>query len=39
MSITGLPDDEVGGWPLKVGAALTDVLTGLHVSGILAALA
>lgn len=40
MSITGLPDGEEGGGPLKVGVALTDVLTGLHaVAGILAALA
>ncbi|HKX40312.1 MAG TPA: CaiB/BaiF CoA-transferase family protein [Burkholderiaceae bacterium] len=36
MSLTGAPDGE----PMKVGVALTDVLTGLHaVSGILAALA
>lgn len=36
MSLTGAPDAE----PMKVGVALTDVLTGLHaVSGILAALA
>jgi len=40
MSVTGLPDDETGGGPMKVGVALTDVLTGLHaVSAILAALA
>jgi crotonobetainyl-CoA:carnitine CoA-transferase CaiB-like acyl-CoA transferase len=36
MSVTGTPD----GGPVKVGVALTDVLTGLHaVAGILAALA
>ncbi|MEO8057816.1 MAG: CaiB/BaiF CoA-transferase family protein [Burkholderiales bacterium] len=40
MSLTGLPDGEPGGGPMKVGVALTDVLTGLHaVAGILAALA
>ena len=40
MSLTGLPDGEDGGGPMKVGVALTDILTGLHaVSGILAALA
>jgi len=40
MSLTGLPDDEAGGGPVKVGVALTDVLTGLHaVAGILAAVA
>jgi crotonobetainyl-CoA:carnitine CoA-transferase CaiB-like acyl-CoA transferase len=40
MSITGLPDGEEGGGPVKVGVALTDVMTGLHaVAGILAALA
>ena len=40
MSLTGLPDDESGGGPMKVGVALTDVLTGVHaVAGILAALA
>jgi len=43
MSLTGLPGGAgaaEGGGPVKVGVALTDVLTGLHaVSGILAALA
>jgi crotonobetainyl-CoA:carnitine CoA-transferase CaiB-like acyl-CoA transferase len=40
MSVTGRPDGVEGGGPLKVGVALTDVLTGLHaVAGILAALA
>ncbi len=40
MSITGRPDAEAGGGPLKVGVALTDVLTGLYATvGILAALA
>jgi crotonobetainyl-CoA:carnitine CoA-transferase CaiB-like acyl-CoA transferase len=40
MSLTGLPDGEVGAGPVKVGVALTDVMTGLHaVAGILAALA
>jgi crotonobetainyl-CoA:carnitine CoA-transferase CaiB-like acyl-CoA transferase len=40
MSLTGAPDDEAGGGPMKAGVALVDVLTGLHaVSGILAALA
>ncbi|CAM3341326.1 CaiB/BaiF CoA-transferase family protein [Polaromonas hydrogenivorans] len=40
MSLTGQPDGEEGGGPVKVGVALTDVLTGLHaVAGILAAVA
>jgi crotonobetainyl-CoA:carnitine CoA-transferase CaiB-like acyl-CoA transferase len=40
MSLTGLPDGEPGAGPVKVGVALTDVLTGLHaVAGVLAALA
>lgn len=40
MSLTGQPDGEDGGGPVKVGVALTDVLTGLHaVAGILAAVA
>lgn len=39
MSITGRPDDESGGGPMKVGVALTDILTGLYgVIGILSAL-
>ena len=40
MSITGRKDDEEGAGPMKVGVALTDVLTGLYAStSILAALA
>ena len=40
MSLTGFPEGSEGAGPVKVGVALTDVLTGLHaVSGILAALA
>ncbi|HWH82569.1 MAG TPA: CaiB/BaiF CoA-transferase family protein [Burkholderiaceae bacterium] len=40
MSLTGVPDGEDGAGPMKVGVALTDVLTGLHaVAGILAAVA
>lgn len=40
MSISGLPDGEPGAGPVKVGVALTDVLTGLYASNaILAALA
>ena len=39
MSITGKPDGEAGGGPVKVGVALTDILTGLYAStAILAAL-
>ncbi len=39
MSITGRPDEEPGGGPMKVGVALVDVLTGLYATaGILAAL-
>jgi crotonobetainyl-CoA:carnitine CoA-transferase CaiB-like acyl-CoA transferase len=39
MSITGRPDGEAGEGPLKVGVALTDILTGLYGTvGILAAL-
>jgi crotonobetainyl-CoA:carnitine CoA-transferase CaiB-like acyl-CoA transferase len=39
MSLTGQPDGTPGAEPLKVGVALTDVLTGLYASiGILAAL-
>ena len=30
MSVTGLPDGEPGGGPVKVGVALSDVLTGLY---------
>jgi crotonobetainyl-CoA:carnitine CoA-transferase CaiB-like acyl-CoA transferase len=44
MSLTGQPEGEdgaeSGGGPVKVGVALTDVMTGLHaVAGILAAVA
>jgi crotonobetainyl-CoA:carnitine CoA-transferase CaiB-like acyl-CoA transferase len=40
MSITGRPDAEPGEGPMKVGVALTDILTGLYAStAILAALA
>ena len=39
MSITGRPDGEPGGGPLKVGVALTDVMTGMYASvAVLAAL-
>lgn len=40
MSITGHPDTTEGGGPMKVGVAVTDVMTGLYASvAILAALA
>lgn len=40
MSITGLPDGEPGGGPVKVGVAVTDVFTGLYATiGIMGALA
>ncbi|WP_448207245.1 CaiB/BaiF CoA transferase family protein [Azospirillum sp. sgz302134] len=40
MSITGLPDGEPGGGPVKVGVAVTDVFTGLYATiGVLGALA
>jgi crotonobetainyl-CoA:carnitine CoA-transferase CaiB-like acyl-CoA transferase len=40
MSITGRTDQEEGAGPVKVGVALTDILTGLYSTvGILAALA
>ena len=40
MSITGRPDGEEGGGPMKVGVALTDLLTGLYATNaVLAALA
>ncbi|UVJ44144.1 CoA transferase [Pseudomonas sp. LS1212] len=40
MSITGRPEGEVGAGPVKVGVALTDILTGLYSTvAILAALA
>ena len=39
MSITGRPDHEPGGGPMKVGVALTDIMTGLYAStSILAAI-
>lgn len=39
MSITGRPDGEPGAEPIKVGVALTDVLTGLYATiGLLAAI-
>ncbi|MDR6889513.1 MULTISPECIES: CaiB/BaiF CoA transferase family protein [Variovorax] len=39
MSITGRPDGEPGGGPLRVGVALTDLFTGVYAStAILAAL-
>ncbi len=39
MSITGKPDNMPGGGPVKVGVAVTDLLTGLYSTiGILAAL-
>ncbi len=39
MSITGRPDEEAGGGPLRVGVALTDLFTGVYAStAILAAL-
>ena len=40
MSITGRPDGDEGGGPMKVGVALTDILTGLYATNaVLAALA
>jgi crotonobetainyl-CoA:carnitine CoA-transferase CaiB-like acyl-CoA transferase len=40
MSVTGAPDDAPGGGPMKVGVALTDLLTGTYAAiAILAALA
>lgn len=40
MSLTGRPEGEEGAGPVKVGVALTDILTGLHASvAILAAVA
>ncbi|MDK2125255.1 CaiB/BaiF CoA transferase family protein [Parachitinimonas caeni] len=32
MSVTGRPDGEEGAGPLKVGVALTDILTGLYAA-------
>ncbi|ALG72469.1 CoA-transferase [Azospirillum thiophilum] len=40
MSITGQPDSEPGGGPVKVGVAVTDIFTGLYATiGIMGALA
>lgn len=40
MSLTGKPDGEEGGGPMKTGVALTDLLTGLYAAiGVQAALA
>jgi crotonobetainyl-CoA:carnitine CoA-transferase CaiB-like acyl-CoA transferase len=40
MSITGAPDGAPGGGPMKVGVAITDVLTGMYAAtAVLAALA
>jgi len=40
MSITGAPDGAPGGEPMKVGVAVTDVMTGMYaVAAVLAALA
>lgn len=40
MSVTGQPDGSPGAEPMKVGVALTDIMTGLYAAvGILAALA
>lgn len=40
MSITGEPDGAPGGGPMKVGVAITDVMTGMYaVAAVLAALA
>jgi formyl-CoA transferase len=39
MSVTGLPDDEPGGGPMRAGVAIADLFTGLYTcSSILAAL-
>ena len=39
MSLTGRAEDEEGAGPMKVGVALTDILTGLYATvGVLAAL-
>jgi len=39
MSITGLPDDQPGGGPMRVGVAVVDLFTGLYTAvAILAAL-
>lgn len=40
MSVTGAPDGAPGGGPMKVGVALTDLLTGMYAAtAVLAALA
>ncbi len=40
MSITGEPDGEPGGGPMKVGVAIADILTGMYAAtAVLAALA
>lgn len=39
MSVSGIPDDEPGAGPMKVGVSMVDVLTGLYASSaVLAAL-
>jgi len=39
MSVTGAPDDEPGGGPMRAGVAVTDLFTGMYGTvGILAAL-
>ncbi len=39
MSITGIPDGELGGGPMKVGVAVSDLFTGMYAAvSILAAL-
>jgi crotonobetainyl-CoA:carnitine CoA-transferase CaiB-like acyl-CoA transferase len=39
MSVTGRPDGEAGGGPMKAGVALTDVMTGMYATvAVLAAL-
>lgn len=39
MSITGAPDESLGGGPMKVGVAVTDIFAGLYATiGVLAAL-
>ena len=32
MSVTGFPDNEPGGMPVKAGVALVDILTGLNAT-------
>jgi crotonobetainyl-CoA:carnitine CoA-transferase CaiB-like acyl-CoA transferase len=32
MSLTGRPEGEEGAGPMKVGVALTDILTGLYAT-------